>query len=299
MATEILRRLDELEAFKLGNFTLKTGVKGNPIYVDLRVQISSPETFKATSASFCEKIRAEKLEFEYIAGAPYGAVPMASWVCDRLNKPLIFVRQQAKTHGTKKLIDGVFKTGQKVLVIEDVVTSGSSVLETVEVLKNAGLHCTDVVCQMDRQQGGRERLASKGINLFSLMTMESILDYLETTAKKITREKRQEIVEALKVTTAGIPAALKGPSWNLRERLERFTNPLNRDLVHIVLKKQTNLCIAIDRAQAREVLEVMEKTAHYACAFKVHWDIIDDYTLEFAQQMRRLADANDCLLFED
>lgn len=92
------------------------------------------------------------------------------------------------------------------------------------------------------------------------MTMESILDYLETTAKKITREKRQEIVEALNVTTAGIPAALKGPSWNLRERLERFTNPLNRDLVHIVLKKQTNLCIAIDRAQAREVLEVCVRT---------------------------------------
>ncbi|KAH7727823.1 orotate phosphoribosyltransferase [Aphelenchoides avenae] len=298
MTTEVLHLLDRLEAFKLGNFTLKTGVK-SPIYIDLRVMISCPETYKATAESFCDKIRAEKLEFDYIAGAPYGAVPMASWVCFLLNKPLIFVRQQAKEHGTKKLIDGVYKAGQKVLIIEDVVTSGSSVLETIDVLKNAGLHCTDVVCQLDRQQGGKERLNAKGINLMSLMNMDSVLDYLETTANKITSEKRQEIIDALNVTTASIPAAIKGPSWNLQKRLETFTNALNRDLVDIAVKKQTNLCIAVDCARAEDVLKAMEKTAKYACAFKVHWDIIDDFTIEFAQNLRQMADKNDCLLLED
>lgn len=166
-------------------------------------------------------------------------------------------RKEAKTYGTKKLIEGVYEQGGRALIIEDVVTTGGSILETVQVLKNEGLVVKDVICVLDREQGGFEALQKAGIRLHSVLKVSQILQYL-LSVKFINDHQLAEIQEALKNPKR--PAQTGSPSekkWSLKERsndLQR--NELNARLLKIMLEKKTNLCVAVDIPEAAKVLEV-------------------------------------------
>jgi orotate phosphoribosyltransferase len=168
--------LYQIGCVKFGEFKLKSGIL-SPIYIDLRLIISYPALLKSISALMWEKV--ERCEFDYICGVPYTALPIATTLSIERNIPMVMRRKEAKEHGTKKIIEGVFEKGEKCLVVEDLVTKGGSVFETIEPLEQEGLKITDIVVLLDREQGGKKRIEDKGYRLHSVMKISDLLTCLE------------------------------------------------------------------------------------------------------------------------
>lgn len=172
----MLADLFKIGAIKFGDFTLKSGIK-SPIYIDLRLIVSYPKLLQEAAHRLWEKGAA--LPFDCVCGVPYTALPIATAFSINNHVPMVMRRKEVKNYGTKKLIEGAFQPGQTCLVIEDLITSGMSIFETIEPLENEGLKVTDIIVLLDREQGGAKRLEEKGYCLHSLFTMSELLFSLE------------------------------------------------------------------------------------------------------------------------
>jgi uridine monophosphate synthetase len=167
--------LFSIEAVKFGSFTLKRGMT-SPIYLDLRMIVSYPAIVKAISSALWPF--AKQLSCDLICGVPYTALPLATAISLERNIPMVLRRKEMKDYGTKKQVEGAFQKGQTCLIIEDVITSGTSILETAGSLKTEGLNVEDAVVVIDREQGGQKRLKENGIQLHSLMSIFDLLKVL-------------------------------------------------------------------------------------------------------------------------
>ncbi|XP_076199120.1 uridine 5'-monophosphate synthase isoform X2 [Aptenodytes patagonicus] len=219
---------------------------------------------------------------------------------------MLIRRKEAKDYGTKRLVEGTINPGETCLIIEDVVTSGSSVLETAEVLQKAGLKVTDAVVLLDREQGGKARLEECGIRLHSVCTLSSVLEILQQQG-----EVAVEMVEKVKKFIQGNvfePVAQNGPapvkrlckelSFSARAELPGV-HPIAARLFALMEKKQTNLCLSADVTSSEELLQLAAILGPSICILKTHVDILNDFTQEVVKELRTLADQHEFLIFED
>ena len=195
---DVALKLNEIGAIKFGEFTLKSGIK-SPIYVDLRLLVSHPQLLKAISKMYASKLK--KLEFDRIAGVPYGALSIATMASVFLDKPLIYARKEVKEHGTMRQIEGTFKAGERVAIVEDLITSGTSIIESAEVFKASGLQVGDAVVLLDREQGGVRNLKEKGITVHPILKITKLLKILKD-AGKITEQQFGDTIAFIKATKA-------------------------------------------------------------------------------------------------
>ncbi len=196
MKKKVIDSLIAIGAIKFGEFTLKSGIT-SPIYLDLRIIISYPELLKDIANLLIEL--ASGLSFDKIAGIPYTALPMATAFSLKSGVPMIYCRKEKKTHGEVRQIEGIWNPGERVLVIDDLITNGSSKFETFSVFREAGLNVSEAIVLIDRQQGGKDRLRKEGYKLHSMISIFEILDRMREL-NQISLKKLKKIREYLEQT---------------------------------------------------------------------------------------------------
>ncbi|MBI2588774.1 orotate phosphoribosyltransferase [Candidatus Saccharibacteria bacterium] len=167
--------LYKIGVIKFGDFTFKSGIV-SPMYVDLRILVSYPKILKYITQEYVKILK--NLKFDRIAGIPYAAMPIASAVSLEMQKPLIYRRKESKGYGTNKRIEGEYKKGETIAIIDDLITKGDSKLETMETFLAEGLKIEDFIVLLDYEKGGSEILRKKGYRLYSAMTIAELIDNL-------------------------------------------------------------------------------------------------------------------------
>ena len=176
---EIANILFKIDAIKFGVFKLSSG-KASPYYVDLRVIPSFPDAFIEICDFYADYITSKigVKTFDRISGVPLTGIIFASQVAYNLKKPFIYVRKGIQLHGRERRVEGVLASGDKVLLIDDLVTTGLTLKKAAEAVKAEGGVVTDAVVFLDREEGGRQLLEKNGINLHTLLKISEVANRL-------------------------------------------------------------------------------------------------------------------------
>jgi orotate phosphoribosyltransferase len=167
--TDLARRIYDA-AHLTGTFTLRSGVVSHEYFDKYRFE-SDPQLLSDIAASCAALV---PYGMDALAGLELGGVPLATMISQATRLPAVYVRKEAKTYGTCQLAEGGEIDGRRLCIIEDVVTSGGAILDAASELRARGARLGPVICVIDRESGGREKLAADDLELFPLYTMSEL-----------------------------------------------------------------------------------------------------------------------------
>ncbi|MGC8953657.1 MAG: orotate phosphoribosyltransferase [Desulfurococcus sp.] len=183
---------------KIGRFKLSSGIE-SPFYIDMRRLYMYPDLARMIILELTRRVKLD--DIDVVVGVATAGIPLATYVSYLTNKPMAYVRVEKKNHGTSSLIEGDV-TGLRTLILDDVSTTGSSILKAVEAILEAGGIPVRVAVLVDREQGAREVLASRGIELFRLITAREVFRDLYAHGL-INEATYRELLEYLDKYSAG------------------------------------------------------------------------------------------------
>lgn len=172
--TKLSDDLKECGAIKFGDFTLASGKKSK-YYIDIKKASAIPRILKKIAGRIAEQMKTNSIKADYIGCVALGGVPIAVAVSLETDLPLIIIRKEAKEYGTKGQIVGDFIKKSRVLMVEDVATTGGSVLKAIKILRDEELIISNVIVVVDREEGAQSALADEGIELTPLVRIGDIL----------------------------------------------------------------------------------------------------------------------------
>jgi len=167
--SEIVRMLLEAEAVRFGDFTLTSGEKSD-VYIDVKRAWTDPAHLDLLATALAARVGAA----DRLAGMELGAVPLVVATALRTRHPYVVLRKAAKEHGTRQAFEGSIPAGSRVLLIEDVATTGGSTLRSAEIVRAAGGVVDRALVVVDRENGASERLGAAGVRLEPLVTLSEI-----------------------------------------------------------------------------------------------------------------------------
>jgi uridine monophosphate synthetase len=194
---QLSNQLFDADCIQFGTFTLKSGLT-SPVYIDLRLLAGYPSLLQEVARAMAASAR--KLTFDRIAAIPLAGLPIGTALALEMDRPMIYPRPQVKAHGRQRAIEGAFSPGETALVVDDLITRGTSKIEAIEPLKEAGLVVQDVLVLIDREQGGVEDLAQQSYRLHAVLKFTDILNTLEASGR-ITAEQHARVRDYLKPKT--------------------------------------------------------------------------------------------------
>jgi orotate phosphoribosyltransferase len=173
---EDLGRLLLRTAYLEGDFVLRSG-RRSKYYLDKYLFETEPQVLRGIVGEMAMMVRnrlAVGTEYHRLAAPELGGVVLGAGLSLEIGLPLLLVRKAAKEYGTSKRIEGRFEPGERVAVVEDIVTSAGAAIQAVEALREAGLEVEDLYCVVDREEGGTEAAAAAGLNLLPLFTSSEL-----------------------------------------------------------------------------------------------------------------------------
>ncbi len=182
----LAKALWDLGAIQFGDYTIGRTTEHSPVYVNLRLLISNPRALARAARVMHEEVQALQAmrqphvqPFQRVCGIPFGGLHLATAYALRSQVPMVYVHPAKERNGNRVWVEGRYEKGERVLLIDDLVTSGGGIVETANFLgANAGLEVRDALVLLDRQEGAREQLKPRGVNLISILGLESMLNYL-------------------------------------------------------------------------------------------------------------------------
>ncbi len=161
---------------RFGRFTLKSGQE-SPLYVDLRLAVGQPDLLWRIARVYRQLLA--PLTFDRLAALPYAALPLGTAVALAGGWPLVYPRKEVKSYGTRALVEGPYRAGETVVLLDDLATTGASKIEALDKLRAVGLQARDVVVLIDREGGAAEELAAHGLRLHAVFGLGALLDFWE------------------------------------------------------------------------------------------------------------------------
>jgi orotate phosphoribosyltransferase len=169
-------------AYLEGDFVLRSGRRSR-YYLDKYRFETRPELLEAIGARLADLVAEHEPEADRLAGPELGAVALVAAASLASGLPFVIVRKEAKGYGTANRLEGAFEPGERVCLVEDVVTSGGAAVSAIEALREAGLECRTAVCVVDREEGGVDELARHGVRLRPLFRAGDLLQAPKSAAK--------------------------------------------------------------------------------------------------------------------
>ena len=309
-------------AVKFGSFTLKSGIT-SPFYIDLRQVISCPRLLIEITDLLAAEASAQ--DFDVISGIPYAALPLASTLAYKLAKPLVFLRKEEKQYGMGGLLVGKRFPGARCVVVDDLITTGGSKMETARSLEAEGFKVTRFLVLIDRSRNGEAELDARGYSLGSIIRGDEMFRILAESGR-ITGDQERLAQEFLLATpgeptpaaTAAESAPAAAPTGSAPTAAEAkrayaattsvFAPETTRGSAHqtmrdrirtIMREKKTNLILSLDVQNQKDFFEILDKTADSIVMVKTHIDTISDFTPDIIPRLRRCASERNFLILED
>ncbi|MDV3293907.1 MAG: orotate phosphoribosyltransferase [Nitrososphaerales archaeon] len=189
----LAKALLEIGALRFGRFTLASGKK-TTYYLDVRIIPSFPDVYSLVIDAYrAAAKRVGESAFDVVAGVATAGVTMSSPLAFVMKKPMLYVRKEDKGHGLGKLVEGTARRGSKVLVLDDVATTGGSIISAAEALRREGFVVERALVLVDRLEGGSENLRSAGVKLASVADVKELAEELYRS-KLVRREDYDAIM---------------------------------------------------------------------------------------------------------
>ena len=177
-------------AVQFGDFTLGRTTVHSPVYVNPRLLVSAPNALRRAARVIAMETRYELArrrpgvsEFQLVAGVPFGGLHLATVFSIITKTPLVYPYSRRDGDSEEPVIEGSYQEGQTVIILDDLITTGGSVLEMADLLEKQGLAVKDVIVLIDRDEGAAERLRRHGYNLRSVLSLEVMLNYYLSTRR--------------------------------------------------------------------------------------------------------------------
>ena len=275
---DLIVDLYQKNCIKLGSFKLKNN-DISPIYIDMKNIISYPYIVNSIISLFSEKIL--QTNFKLVCGIPYGGMHIASIVSYKYNYPLLLLRKETKSYGTKKILEGEYHDNDKCIVFEDVITTGSSLVKYLKTLTRHKIVVNDVFVICDRKQVKNDNLLH--YNVHTLFTMYDVLNIL-----LINNNINMTQMESL--TTFVAEKAKKNYNYSYEDRKRLTTNGILKDLYDIIISKRSLIILNCSKMNdAKIIIQYANLLGNYICLLHINSSAISDLSQTIIDGLQKLA----------